>query len=338
MEVTRSALGFKIRWLCTVGYTLFCCSSTVLGGGVKRVIHTFFIPIASEPRDFLKSESHESRGQNPHSVVCMSKKSYQVFDEPPEVDAKGMRSVRPVRVFQALLAQFLRKDTENSLEMRIGYFFREPELLAQAMVHRSWIVGRELEYWQTNERLEFLGDSVLNLLITEYLFKQFPKESEGDLSKKKGAVVSGRALAECAREWGIGAYIRVGRGEAKGGGRDKDSLLADAFESVIGAVFLDGGIDPCRKILEKTLIPRIPHILLDDDFINFKSLLLEGLQSQGLGMPEYRLLEELGPEHQKMFHMEVYIQGELRGVGVGASKKRAEQDAAKQAMECVNTV
>lgn len=251
----------------------------------------------------------------------------------PKLEPKGVMTVRPVRLFQAMLSQFLRKKGEDTLEMRIGYFFRNPELLAQAMVHRSWIVGRELEYWQTNERLEFLGDSILNMLVTEHLFKLFPKLPEGDLSKKKSAIVSGKALAETARIWGLGHYLRVGRGEAKGGGREKDSLLADAFESVIGAVYLDGGLDPCRKILEKVLLSRISDILTDSDFVNYKSLLLETLQANGRGMPEYRLIEEQGPEHLKIFHMQVFIQGILLGEGRGASKKRAEQDAAKEAME-----
>lgn len=259
----------------------------------------------------------------------MTNKSHQ------EQEARHSKSipVRPVRAFQAMLSQFLRKKGEDTLEMRIGYFFRDPELLAQAMVHRSWIVGRELEYWQTNERLEFLGDSILNMLVTEHLFKLYPKLPEGDLSKKKSAIVSGKALAETARIWGLGSYLRVGRGEAKGGGREKDSLLADAFESVVGAVYLDGGLEPCRKILEKVLLHRISDILSDLEFVNFKSLLLESLQAEGRGMPEYRLIEEMGPEHQKLFHMQVFVHGVLLGEGRGASKKKAEQDAAHEAMD-----
>lgn len=240
--------------------------------------------------------------------------------------------VRSVRVFQSLLAQFLRKDGGETLEMRLGYYFRNPELLAQAMVHRSWIIGKDLKYWQTNERLEFLGDSVLNLIITESLYKSYPTHPEGELAKKKGAIVSGKALAECARESGIGAFLRVGRGEAKAGGRDKESLLADAFESVIGAVYLDGGLEPCRKLLERTLIPMIPRILSHHEHINFKSLLLESLQAKGMPMPRYEVQEECGPEHEKIFHMQVFSGDQLLGHGNGASKKRAEQDAARMAM------
>ena len=239
---------------------------------------------------------------------------------------------RPVRVFQALLSQFLRKKSGETLEMRIGYFFRDPELIAQAMVHRIWIVGRELEYYQTNERLEFLGDSVLNMLVTEHLYRTFARLPEGDLSKKKSAVVSGKALAESARQWELGSFLRVGKGEVKAGGRDKESLLADAFEAVIGAVYLDGGIEPCRKILEKALFPRITTIVNADEHTNFKSLLLESLQGKGLSMPEYRLAEEAGPEHQKLFYMEVFVDGVPHGSGRGASKKKAEQEAAREAM------
>ena len=252
-----------------------------------------------------------------------------------EPSPKKAIAVRPVRLFQAILSQFLRRPEapkDSTFEYRIGYFFRDPELLAQAMVHRSWIVGRDLEYWHTNERLEFLGDSVVNLLVTEHLYRIFPHLPEGDLSKMKGAIVSGKALAESARDWDLGAYLRVGRGEAKCGGREKESLLADAFESVIGAVYLDGGIDPCRKILEKSLFPCIDGILGSEDFINHKSLLLEGMQARGMGAPEYRLAESKGPEHSKIFHMQVVFNGEVCGEGSGNSKKKAEQEAAREAM------
>jgi len=240
--------------------------------------------------------------------------------------------VRSVRAFQALLQQFLPKNGEITLEQRLGYFFRNPELLAQAMVHRSWIVGRELEYWQTNERLEFLGDSVLNMLVTDWLYKHYPEAPEGDLSKMKSAIVSGKALAESARFLELGPYLRVGRGEAKAGGRERESLLADAYESVIGAIFLDGGIEPCRKLLEKSLFPHIAHIVSDSEFTNFKSLLLESLQSLGLGMPTYEVLAEEGPEHMKEFRVCVNVAGELWGEGIGSSKKRAEQEASRAAM------
>ncbi|HSQ42023.1 MAG TPA: ribonuclease III [Fibrobacteraceae bacterium] len=242
------------------------------------------------------------------------------------------KNTRPVRVLRAMVTQLLKLKNDNSLERRIGYFFRNPELLAQALIHRSWIVGRNLEYWQTNERLEFLGDSVLNMLVTEYLFKLFPTHPEGDLSKRKSAIVSGKALAEMARTWGLGPYLRIGKGEAKGGGRDKDSLLADAFESVIGAVFLDGGLDSCRHVLEKTLFPNIARILSDETFINYKSILLEGVQAKFACMPHYEICEEAGPEHQKEFHMQVFVNDRLVGKGTGASKKKAEQDAAREAV------
>jgi ribonuclease-3 len=262
-------------------------------------------------------------------------KSKQNHESEQLAVAATPKTARPVRLFQAVLNQFLRGKKDDTLEMRIGYYFRDPELLAQAVVHRSWIVGRDLEYYQTNERLEFLGDSVLNMLVTDYLYHLFPKLPEGDLSKKKGAIVSGKALAESARLWGLGSFLRVGKGEAKGGGREKESLLADAFESVIGAVYLDGGIEPCRKVLEKALFPSIERILSDEDFVNYKSLLLESMQAKSLGMPEYQVLEEAGPEHQKIFHIQVILNGEVCGKGQGASKKKAEQEAARAALSAL---
>lgn len=214
----------------------------------------------------------------------------------------------------------------------MGYFFHNPELLAQAMVHRSWIVGRELESWQTNERLEFLGDSVLNMLTTEWLYRHYPEHSEGELSKMKSAIVSGKALAECARQMGLGPYLRVGKGEARTGGRERESLLADAFESVMGAIYLDGGHEPCRKLLEKALFPQIPHILSGAEFTNFKSLLLESMQAQGMGMPTYEVIAESGPEHLKEFHVQVLMDGQILGEGKGTSKKKAEQEASHMAL------
>lgn len=250
--------------------------------------------------------------------------------QPPK--KKGLVKT-PVRLFQAILSQLLRRKTGDTLEGRLGYRFRNPELLAQSMVHRSWISGRELEYWQTNERLEFLGDSVLNMLVTEYLYIHYPKLPEGELSKKKGAIVSGKALAESARAWNLGEFLRVGKGEAKAGGRDRESLLADAFEAVLGAVYLDAGVEPVRKILEKVHYPRIAHILSDAEFINYKSLLLESLQARGQEHPRYSVIKENGPEHKKEFVIQVLVQNEVKGHGRGPSKKRAEQDAAREALQ-----
>ena len=135
---------------------------------------------------------------------------------------------------------FRRHGKGQGLEQKIGYVFREPSLLAHALIHRSWLSGKNLPYWENNERLEFLGDSVLNMLVTEYLYKTYPESSEGELSKRKSAIVSGHALAQTSLLWDLGSYIRIAKGEARMGGRLKESILSDAFEAVLGAVFLDG--------------------------------------------------------------------------------------------------
>lgn len=240
---------------------------------------------------------------------------------------------KPGNVLKKLFTQWFRRPSGDGLENAIGYRFQNPDLLAQALIHRSWIAGKELEYWQTNERLEFLGDSVLNMLTTDFLYHAHPEMSEGDLSKKKSVIVSGRALAESARDWDLGSFVRIGKGEVKAGGREKDSILADAFEAVVGAVYLDGGIEPCRRLLQKVHFPRTGAILSDSVFLNYKSLLLEQLQATLQTTPDYRLLEESGPEHSKLFRIEVRVLGEVRGVGEGASKKKAEQEAARAALE-----
>ena len=240
---------------------------------------------------------------------------------------------KPTTVLKKLLNQWFRRPSGDGLEVTIGYRFQNPDLLAQALIHRSWIAGKDLQYWETNERLEFLGDSVLNMLVTDFLFQSNPQMSEGDLSKEESAIVSGRALAESARAWDLGAFLRIGKGEVKAGGRERDSILADAFEAVIGAVYLDGGLEPCRKLLQRVHFPRAAEIVTDVMHLNYKSILLEMLQATQQTTPEYCLVDESGPEHAKVFRIEVRVNDVPYGVGSGASKKKAEQEAARIALQ-----
>lgn len=230
---------------------------------------------------------------------------------------------------------FRRGQQGEGLEAKIGYVFRKPELLALALIHRSYLNPKDATPEATNERLEFLGDSVLNMLVTELLYKSFPHLPEGELSKKKSIIVSGRALADTARHWGLGDFLRMSKGEARAGGREKESILADAFEAVVGAVFLDGGVEPCRRLLSRVHFPRVRSLLSDSFFANFKSLLLEKMQSQGMGAPDYRVFAESGPEHSKNFVVEVIVQGKSVATGRGSSKKKAEQDAARKALDAL---
>ncbi|MDR1759226.1 MAG: ribonuclease III [Fibrobacter sp.] len=236
-------------------------------------------------------------------------------------------------VIKRIFRFWFRRKSGNGLEAKLNYIFKDPALLARALVHRSWTAGKDMPYWENNERLEFLGDSILNMLVTEYLFKTYPQFSEGELSKRKGAIVSGKALAKSAQALELGTYLRIGKGEVRNGGRNRESLLADTFEAVLGALYLDAGLEECRTFLSKNHFPHIDEILTKKEFVNHKSALLEYMQSKGLPPPKYHLVEESGPEHLKVFKIEVLLEDNVRGSGKGISKKQAEQEAARIALE-----
>ena len=227
---------------------------------------------------------------------------------------------------------WFRHKSGDGLEAKLGYRFKEPSLLAHALVHRSWIAGKDIPYTENNERLEFLGDSILNMLVTEYLYEKYPDAPEGQMSKCKSAVVSGHALAQTSVLWDLGNYLRIGKGEARMGGRNKENILADAFEAILGAVYLDGGLDRVRDILVRFHFPRIESIVEGGDFVNHKSALLEAMQSKSKPLPEYKVVRESGPEHHKIFDVEVLLDGVVYGCGSGISKKKAEQEAAGAAL------
>ncbi len=240
-----------------------------------------------------------------------------------------------------LLHKFLnlwfRQKSGDGLEAKLGYRFRDPELLAHALVHRSFLTGKDLPYVSNNERLEFLGDSVLNMLTTEYLYRTYPDDPEGDLSKRKSAIVSGHACAQSSKEWNLSEYVKIGKSEAKMGGRGKESILADAYEAVLGAVYLDGGLEEVRAILNRFHFPRVQEIISAEDFVNFKSALLEYAQGVLRTAPEYVVVGEDGPEHQKVFTTEVHVNGKTYGRGMGPNKKKAEQEAARVSLEMLKT-
>ena len=235
------------------------------------------------------------------------------------------------------LKLWFRQKSEDGLEAKLGYRFRDPELLAHALVHRSFLTGKDLPYESNNERLEFLGDSVLNMLTTEYLYRNYPDDPEGDLSKRKSAIVSGHACAQSSKEWDLDEYIRVGKAESKMSGSGKETILADAYEAVLGAVYLDGGLEEVRAILNKFHFPRIQEIIVANDFVNYKSELLEFTQGKLKTSPVYVLVGENGPEHQKVFTTEVHINGKTYGRGEGPNKKKAEQEAARVSLEMLKT-
>ena len=232
---------------------------------------------------------------------------------------------------------------EGQLEDRLGYRFRDPDLLERALTHSSAVPEKRAECSgnaadaaaiQDNERLEFLGDAVLELLAREYLLESFPEWSEGQLSKSRAGLVNAHSLEDAARRINLGEHLRLGRGEEKTGGREKPALLADAFEAVVAAVYLDAGLGSTREMLKRLLFEQALEErgvrIADSDR---KSALQEFLQGNGKPPAEYRLSGESGPDHQKMFQGEVWIDGERMATGEGSTKKEAEQRAAQSAME-----
>ena len=235
----------------------------------------------------------------------------------------------------------------DSLSDRLDYHFRNPELLERALTHSSAIPelraarGEDIAFAdsvvQDNERFEFLGDAVLDLLTSEYLLKTFPDWTEGQLSKCRSRLVNGHSLEIAARKLGIGEYLRLGRGEEKTGGREKPALLADAFEAVVAAIYLDGGLDAARELVYKTILPLALEDRLSIADSDRKSALQEYLQGRGELPAEYRLAGESGPDHQKRFLVEVWIKGQRMASAEGSTKKEAEQKAARSTLEKIDS-
>ena len=216
----------------------------------------------------------------------------------------------------------------HELENRIGYHFQDPELLTTALCHSSY--ANEKKGMTHNERLEFLGDAVLELISSHFLFVHFPQEAEGALSKHRASIVCEASLAACARRIGLDQALLLGKGEEKTGGRERDSLLADAFEALIGAVYLDGGFPAARDFVSVFVMDVLAEKPVESDA---KTRLQELLQSDGDVEITYPLLEEFGPDHEKQFKVAVCIAGKQAGVGTGFSKKQAEQAAAAAALK-----
>lgn len=228
-------------------------------------------------------------------------------------------------------AMRLRRRTTD-LERRLGYRFRDGGLLELALTHRSW--ANEQDLGANYERLEFLGDAVLGLVTAEWLYTEHPELPEGQLSKRKAVLVSQPALARHARRLGLGEELRLGVGEERSGGREKASLLADSLEAVFGAIFLDSGLEPARKVI-LPLLERGEDEREHRRHQDAKTRLQELTQARGWDLPEYRLVSEEGPDHAKTFRFECRVAGELLGGGEGRTKKLAEQRAAAAALKAL---
>lgn len=225
-----------------------------------------------------------------------------------------------------------RRPLLHRLEKRLGVKFRDLGLLECALTHRSFL-SRAAEDEESNERMEFLGDAVLGLLVSAYLYGQFPEEREGRLTKMKSLVVSGAVLAQRSEALGLGKYIRMSSEESASGGRGRESILADGFEAVVGAVFLDQGLRAAEGLVQRHLLSELGAISESAEHVNYKSLLQEFAQARHRTHPDYRVRRESGPDHHKTFTIEVFVAGKMLGEGKGKTKKEAEQRAARQAME-----
>ncbi len=221
----------------------------------------------------------------------------------------------------------------KTFEQHIGVTFNDPELLRQAFTHRSYLNEHRGELAGHNERLEFLGDAVLELISTHFLYEKYPAAAEGELTAYRAALVNAVTCAEVATEIGMNDFLLLSRGEAKDTGRARSILLANAFEALVGAIYLDQGYDAAKAFIAAKLFPKIDEIVRNKLWQDSKSLLQE--KSQGVeGMtPSYKVLRESGPDHDKQFIVGVFIKDELAAEGTGKSKQEAEQTAAKAALD-----
>lgn len=220
----------------------------------------------------------------------------------------------------------------SKLEKKIGIKFKNQELLRNAFVHRSYLNEHRNLGWEHNERAEFLGDAVLELVTTEYLYSHFPNP-EGDLTNWRSALVKGETLSKIARELKLGEYLYLSRGEEGSGGREKDYLLANVFEALIGVIYLEHGYAKAQKFIEKFLLGHLENILKRGEHIDAKSKLQEMAQDKMMTTPVYKLISEEGPDHDKIFTMGATIGDRVVGKGSGGNKQAAEQKAAEDALK-----
>lgn len=220
----------------------------------------------------------------------------------------------------------------QTLEARLNYKFNNIELLKNALVHSSY-ANEVRGNIHSNERLEFLGDSVLSVIVAEHIFHKYPNMPEGELTRLRASLVCEKSLCALSRELNLGEYLLLGRGEDKNGGRERDSILADAFEAVLAAIYLDGGMDAAKAHIMNTVLRDLKHHSDEDSFKDYKTTLQEIIQRNPEESVTYILVDETGPDHNKQFTVAVKLNSNVIGTGVGKSKKQAEQMAAHQALK-----
>ncbi|MCM1387959.1 MAG: ribonuclease III [Bacillus sp. (in: Bacteria)] len=217
----------------------------------------------------------------------------------------------------------------EELEQKIGYSFRDKHLLRQALTHSSFANEQKINKYDDYERLEFLGDAVLELVSSEFLFREHETMAEGQLTRLRASMVCEQALAYCAREFGLEQYILLGKGEEMTGGRTKDSIISDVMEAIIGALYVDNGMDEAKAYIHRFILSDLEHKQL---FYDAKTILQEHVQQKNEGTLHYALIKEEGPDHDKLFVVEARIDDKIIGEGQGRTKKAAEQQAAYQAL------
>jgi ribonuclease III, bacterial len=224
------------------------------------------------------------------------------------------------------------KGQPDDIEGRLGLHFTDPALFRQALIHTSYANERKRGHLHHNQRLEFLGDAVLDLIVSEYLYRSFADLPEGELTKARAAIVCESTLARRARELGIGRHLLLGKGEAASGGRERDSILADTFESIIGAVYIDGGFDAASAFVRSLLAAELDSVADGEYGRDYKTILQEIVQRHGDSRIHYEVTGESGPDHNKTFAVAVSVNNRQLGTGSGKSKKAAEQNAARRAI------
>ncbi len=218
-------------------------------------------------------------------------------------------------------------------EASIGVEFRNKDLLKQAFIHRSYLNENKNLKLEHNERLEFLGDAVLELVITVYLYEKYPEKAEGDLTAYRSSLVNSNTLSAAAEKMGANAFLLLSKGEAKDTGRARQYILANTFEAVVGAIYLDQGYDAASKFISSQLFGLIDDIVENKKFIDSKSFFQEAAQEKTGITPSYKIIKEIGPDHNKVFTVGVYLKDDLVVTGEGKSKQEAEQNAAHKALE-----
>lgn len=229
------------------------------------------------------------------------------------------------------------RQNKRELQKKIGYFFKNISYLNEALTHSSYSNEKKsINANHNNERLEFLGDSVLSIIISEYLFTKYKNFPEGELTKLRAKIVCESTLSDCSKKIELGKYMYFGKGEEMTGGRERTSILADAFEALIAAIYLDGGFEESKRFILNHMKNKIVDAVEGRVFLDYKTHLQELIQSNPINHISYEIIKEEGPDHCKIFHTRVKLNDEILGVGIGRSKKESEQEAAKMALEKVD--